>query len=238
VPVSTVTCLQQERLIIPGDPAVAAVADLCTIAFYFLLRVGEYTISSPGKRRRTVQFRVRDVTFWKEKSILPNTSPLEALLQAGGVTLTIDNQKNGVRGSALFHCAINNVTCPIKALSRHVADALKVTGNQETPLYQMPSTRTPSITQDHITKAVRRAITRLGLKHKGFTSTNTGSHSLRAGGAMALKLNGADMATIMKQGRWTSLTFLTYIHNHISHLSASNSLMMSNPIPFFNLLSV
>jgi hypothetical protein len=40
VPFSTVSCLQQERLIIPGDPAVAAVADLCTIAFYFLLRVG------------------------------------------------------------------------------------------------------------------------------------------------------------------------------------------------------
>jgi uncharacterized membrane protein AbrB (regulator of aidB expression) len=72
----------------------------------------------------------------------------------------------------------------------------------------------------------------------GFTSTNTGFHSLRAGGAMALKLNGADMTTLVKQGRWTSLTFLTYIHNQISHLSASNSLMMSNPIPFFNLFSV
>jgi hypothetical protein len=152
--------------------------------------------------------------------------------------LTIDNQKNGVRGSFLFHIAIDNVTCPINALSRRVADALKVTGNQETPLYQTSSTRTPSIMQAHIAKTVCRAITRIGLKHKGFTSTNTGYHTLRAGGAMALKLNGVDMATLMKQGRWRSLTFLTYIHNQISHISASNSLMMSNPITFFNLLSV
>jgi hypothetical protein len=136
VPVSTVACLQQEQLIIPGDPAVAAVKDLCTITFYFLLRVGEYNISSPGKRRHTVQFWVRDITFWQEKSILPNISPLEALLQVDGVTLTIDNQNNGVRGSALFHNTIDNVTCPIKALARRVTDALKVTGNQKTPLYK------------------------------------------------------------------------------------------------------
>jgi hypothetical protein len=44
-----------------------AVADLILIAFYFLLRVGEYTVK--GKRnntKRTVQFRMRDVTFFKK----------------------------------------------------------------------------------------------------------------------------------------------------------------------------
>jgi hypothetical protein len=55
---------------------------------------------------------------------------------------------------------------------------------------------------------------------------------------MALKPNGAEITTITKQGRWTSLAFLTYIQNQISHLLASNYLMMSNPIPFFNILCV
>jgi hypothetical protein len=44
---------------------------------------------------------------------------------------------------------------------------------------------------------------------------------------LALKLNVVDTAAIMKQGRWISLTFLTYIHNQISHLSASNSMLVS-----------
>jgi hypothetical protein len=43
---------------------VKAVGDLTLIAFFFLLRIGEYT--SKGTRnetKRTVQFRIKDVTF-------------------------------------------------------------------------------------------------------------------------------------------------------------------------------
>ena len=36
------------------------------------------------------------------------------------------------------------------------------------------------------------------------------SHSLRAGGAMAMKLSGAMDSTILRIGRWTYLTYLTY----------------------------
>jgi hypothetical protein len=138
----------------------------------------------------------------------------------------------------LFYSATDNVTCPVKAMARRVADVFTITGDPETPLYKTSSSRAPIINQAQITKAVRRAITRLGLKHKFFTATNTGSHSLRAGGSTDLKLNGANITSIMKQGRWTILTFLTYIHNQLSHLSASNLLMMSNPITLFNLLSI
>jgi hypothetical protein len=45
----------------------------------------------------------------------------------------------------------------------------------------------------------------------GFTAAFVSSHSLRAGGAMAMKLNGEDRDTIRKQqGRWlgSSDTFL------------------------------
>ena len=60
------------------------------------------------------------------------------------------------------------------------------------------------------------------------------AHSLRTGGAMALKLHGYDDTTIMKMGRWTSLTFLQYIHNQIAHLSKDISKKMSIPLPFVN----
>ena len=43
--------------------AAAAVGDLTTITFYFLLRVGEYKYNSSKKRQRTQQFRVKDVTL-------------------------------------------------------------------------------------------------------------------------------------------------------------------------------
>ena len=55
---------------------------------------------------------------------------------------------------------------------------------------------------------------------KGYTLDRVSSHSLRAGGAMAMKLSGATNSTIMRIGWWTSLTYLTYIHSQIGALSA------------------
>ena len=55
---------------------------------------------------------------------------------------------------------------------------------------------------------------------------------------MALKLTGADDTTIMKMGRWTSLTFLQYIHNQIDHLSASLSTKMSTKLDYTNIAAI
>ena len=44
-----------------------AIGDLSLIAFYYLLRVGEYTVKATrNNSKRTVQFRVADVTFFKK----------------------------------------------------------------------------------------------------------------------------------------------------------------------------
>ncbi|MHA7856420.1 hypothetical protein [Marinobacter shengliensis] len=59
-------------------------------------------------------------------------------------------------------------------------------------------------------------------------------HSIRASGAMALQLNSADVLTIKKMGRWSSDTFLTYIHSQISSLSAGLSELMTRHHDFAN----
>ena len=55
---------------------------------------------------------------------------------------------------------------------------------------------------------------------------------------MALKLHGYADTTIMKMGRWTSLTFLQYIHNQIAHLSCDIAKKMSVPLPFVNVAAI
>jgi hypothetical protein len=46
-----------------------AVADLTMIAFYYLLRIGEYTIKgSRNNTKQTVQFKYEDVSFFKKNS--------------------------------------------------------------------------------------------------------------------------------------------------------------------------
>jgi hypothetical protein len=51
---------------------------------------------------------------------------------------------------------------------------------------------------------------------------------------MALKLSGASDSTIMRVGRWTSLTYLTYIHTQIGALTAGVAQLMSTAITFQN----
>jgi hypothetical protein len=46
-----------------------AIGDLTLIAFYYLLRIGEYTIKGTrNETKQTVQFKFEDVTFFKKNA--------------------------------------------------------------------------------------------------------------------------------------------------------------------------
>jgi len=82
--------------------------------------------------------------------------------------------------------------------------------------------------------AVRWGATLDNLIPKGYTLNHISSHSLRAGGAMAMKLSGMSDSTIMRVGRWSSLTYLTYIHSQIGALTAGVAWKMSTAFTFQN----
>ena len=82
------------------------------------------------------------------------------------------------------------------------------------------------------------SVCKLKLSKHGIDPDLVGAHSLRAGGAMALKLHVIDDTTIMKIGRWTSLTFLQYIHNQMDHLAKDISAKMSIELPFVNVAAI
>jgi hypothetical protein len=103
------------------------VGDLSLIAFYYLLRIGEYTVK--GKRnntKQTVQFKLEDVTFYKKTKsgqlrCLPKNAPAHLMLSANSATLKLYNQENGWKGVCV-HQEINGdrFYCPIRALGRRV----------------------------------------------------------------------------------------------------------------------
>ena len=55
---------------------------------------------------------------------------------------------------------------------------------------------------------------------------------------MALKLQGEEDTTIKKQGHWTSMMFLQYIHNQIAHLTKDLSTKMSTVRVFQNVAAI
>ncbi|GFH59971.1 hypothetical protein CTEN210_16447 [Chaetoceros tenuissimus] len=230
-------------------PRTQATADLMVIAFYYLLRVGEYTKPTRVKRNgkwvratRTVQFTVGNIGF---KDIhgkdISRHSSLEKLLQAHSVTMKITNQKNGHMGTTIHHEDTGAKTSPTKALARRVHHILANGGDTDSLLcdfYDEASDTFSSVQAQHVRDMVKAMVVKLNLTEKGITPDLVGTHSLRAGGAMALKLHGYDDTTIMKMGRWTSLTFTMYIHNQIAHLSAGVSRKMGEKLPFINIAAI
>ena len=106
-----------------------AVGDLEVIAFYYLLRVGEYTAPKRrGRQPRTKQFAVNDVTFFKLSKMcgfiapLPLNASTKELLGAVAATLRITDPKNAFKGACVHHGALegDKFACPVKALARRV----------------------------------------------------------------------------------------------------------------------
>ena len=228
-------------------PKEQATGDLINIAFYYLLRCGEYTAPRFVKRRdgslrratRTKQFCVGDIGFWKDNALLPRSSPLKILLSADSATMKITNQKNGRMGQTIHHEAFDTDICPIQSLARRVNHILSTGGSDKSFMCEYwDGTSFQTVTPNDLITSIRLSIILLGLDKAGINPDLVGVHSLRAGGAMALKLHGESDTTIMKMGRWSSLTFLMYIHNQIGHLSKDLSSKMRRPVPFLNIAAI
>ena len=97
-----------------------------------------------------------------------------------------------------------------------------------------PPTRTTRVSDRVVTIAVQWEATYDCLMAKVYTLDRVSSHSLRAGGAMTMKISGATDNTIMRIGWLTSLTYLTYIHSQIGELSAGVAWKMSQQFTFQN----
>lgn len=154
-------------------------------------------------KRQTIQFWDVDVTLWYGNQVLDHSLPLVMLLQATGCTLTIDNQKNRVHGESIYHAAFALGICLVKAIARRIVAVNAAGPKPNAPLCLVGGRLGVAwlVSQDLISSTVKRAVAWLGLALMGFLKDKVGTHSLWAGGAMAMKLNGVDMIMIMKMGR-------------------------------------
>ena len=215
-----------------------ATTDLAIIAWFYLLQVGKYTNPRTGTKQ-TVPLRLCDVTLWRHNTKLSQHLPLAFLLdQCTSATLHIDNQKNGKRNSAIHHEATREALCPVKSLIRRICHIRAHTTVSTTPISTYyPPTR-PSgwrVTANDINKLLKNAVSNMGLSRYNISPDDISSHSLRAGGAMALHLNGVPSRTIQLLGRWSSDTFLIYIHEQIAAFSTNLSTLMSTNITYHNI---
>ncbi len=134
----------------------------------------------------------------------------------------------------MHHEAFGGPVCPVAALARRIANIQTGPATETIDSVYIGPSKSSRVTDRDIGIAVRWGAIYDGLLLKGYTINRISSHSLRAGGAMALKLSGASDSTIMRIGRWTSLAYLTYIHTQIGALTAGLAWKMSSVFTFQN----
>ena len=234
VPSSTVKTMA-EVCYSTGDVTTTCVGALGVVAFFFLLRVGEYTPATDRRKRRTVPIRKSDIKLWRGSAMLDMESAWEELAQADAVTIRLENQKNGQRGTTLHHFASGDATmCPVKAMVKLIYMMQGM--DPSTPLgsHLTADGRLERVQSSQMRASLRFAAELDGLESKGYSLARIGNHSLRTGGATALKLAGYDSDMIKKLGRWSSNTYLLYIQTQIAQLTTDVSSRMSRHLTFYN----
>jgi hypothetical protein len=85
-----------------------AIGDLTMIAFYYLLRIGEYTTKEArNNSKQTEEFKLGDIMFfWNDAHsnlrCLPRDAHADLIASADGATMKLDNQKNGWKGVCVY----------------------------------------------------------------------------------------------------------------------------------------
>ena len=221
-----------------------AIGDLVLIAFYYLLRVGEYTIKgSRNNTKQTIQFRIQDVTFFKRDPVgrlrqLSRVATGNDILTADSATLKLDNQKNGWKGVCVHQEHNGDAAhCPVRALGRRYMHIRTHAHDSSTFLsaFYVNGARF-DVTDRDIRFGLKRAAA--ALKYplmKGIPIDRIDTHSLRSGGANALSLAGYSDRQIQKMGRWRSATFKEYIREELAGFSEGMSRNMKRRFQFVNI---
>jgi len=201
-----------QMAVLSGSNFDLARADMTCLAFFFLLRPGEYTGDSPTAH----PFLLRDVRFFMGNLVLPHlTAPSDQLQNATFVTLEFTSQKNGVRGEVIgLGRSGDSHFCPVLALARRVLHLRLAAAAPTQPLssYIDPVTSTlRRLAPADITSLLRLAVAVLGPAH-GFQPADVSARSLRSAGAMALLCADVDTDRIRLLGRWQSDQMFRYLH--------------------------
>ena len=194
-----------------NDPMLIATADMITLAFFFLLRPGEYTDS----RSDSKPFHLADVQLFSGPNQRFNlaTASAEQIRSANFASLTFTDQKNGVRGEVIgLGRSGNPHLCPVQSIVRRVLHLRQHNAPPNTPLARVFTTRWEKITPALISDTLRNAVTFLSPAALGFLPTDVSARCLRAAGANALLCAKVDSDTIRLLGRWRSDEMLRYLH--------------------------
>jgi hypothetical protein len=186
------------------------IADMITIAFFFVLRSGDYT----GTTSYDTSFRLEDVALYiRDRRLYFMTASFAELDPAASVSYDFTTQKNVTWDEKLVQgLSGDGKCCPVKATVRRIKYHRAKNSKQTVPIasYCWVHRRTEIKAKD-ITETLRHSMT-MNYHHTGIHASEISARTLRAWGAMAMMYSKIDMKNIRMMGRWHSDAMVRYLH--------------------------
>jgi hypothetical protein len=212
VPITIILYILRQAYGAVRHPDRCAIANVIVIAFFYLLRPGEYT----GTTSDDAAFTLADIGLHVGNRRLDIfTAPSHDIHAATAASYTFTTQKNGTRNETITHGRSGDqYCCPVTATIRLVTYHLSrkgVTPNTPLASYYTTTNRRVAIKNQDVTDTLRNAAAVLQ-STTGLQPGDISARSLRAGGAMALLCGNVDHNLIQMLGRWHSDAMMRYLH--------------------------
>lgn len=219
------------------DSEAAIVAEVAIVAYFFAMRSCEITATpTPGRTKIT---RLKGIIF-RDQANRELDQHTGDLTTARRVTVTFENQKNGLKNDRRTHERTGDlVMCPVLRLAslvRRILLRVIPLAGPDTPVSTMCSGKEQTTVKAQTLRMhLRRACTLGGGKAVfGYAASDIGTRSIRSGAAMGLFLMNHPVAKIMILGRWSSDAFLDYIRPQVLEWTNQMSADMIRHNSFFD----
>ena len=225
-----------------GSDREVAIGQLIEVAFFFAMRSCEYS-SVQGNRMTTI-VGVDDIRFWADDEIVDADDP-ERMRRADAVSVTFRRHKNRDNGVVVTQHRTDETgredMCPVRALAELVVRIrnyvpVKDKGTTDVGINALATVdgkRLEGISSKEVLKQLRDAAESVGVRRLGFPVDRIGTHSIRAGAAMAMFLAGVPCETIQLIGRWRSRTFMKYLRIQVTASTRGVTTKMTSLGSFF-----
>jgi hypothetical protein len=174
-----------------------------------------------------------------------DANDIEAMKQADAVSVTFRRQKNQDNGGVVTQHRTSeqgdDEMCLVRALAALVIRiqgyaSVTIQGTTHIGINALESadgSGLGGISSKEVLKQLRDAATAVGEKKLGFPVERIGTHSIRAGAAMAMFLAGVPCETNQLIGRWRSRTFMKYLRIQVTASTRGVTTKMTSLDSFF-----
>jgi hypothetical protein len=216
IPMSVISAIVKQQI----SELDQAIIQLTGLGMFFAFQSYEYLKVSQSEQCQTLQLCLRNIHFFKDGEILPDTHP--DLEFADCESITFEHQKRDDKKNTITQESLgDSVLYPVRFAAGLVRRIWSYNGADSSThiLTYINVGIVNHVTSTQVINSLQDMVGGMGETCLGISKEEIGTHSIRSGAAMAMYLGEFPVYTTMLIGWWSSNAFLCYIQKQVMEFS-------------------